>query len=474
MTTERSVDTSDTSGTGGSGPAPIEAQVSWRPLHIAMVGQKGLPATYGGIEHVVSETGRRLAERGHTVTVFTRASYGPVPDSPYLGMHVVPAFTIASKHLDAIVHSATSTAKTLTTHRCDVVHYHALGPGLLAPLPRYLSRSKVVLTVHGLDHERSKWGSRAQSVLRLAHWVSGHVPDRTLVVSETLRRHYADTFGRDAEHVPNGVDLPEHVPASAIADLGLEPGRYLLFVGRIVPEKWPDKLIEAFRSVDRDVRLAVVGDSSWTDEFTTSVRELAARDPRVVLAGYQFGERLSALYEHAGGFVQPSLVEGLPLTLLEAVSHGLPVLVSDIPPHLEVVAPAGSEAAGTGDLDPPCPADRPGATDAAVVTFAAGDERDLARGLTTLVDRFADARAAAASLRERTLGKYDWDAATDRLEQVYLELAAGIPPTLSREAQLARSLAPSRGPATASRPAATAPTATTPLADPVGEGAVAP
>jgi glycosyltransferase involved in cell wall biosynthesis len=468
VTTERSV------GTGGSGPAPIEAQVSWRPLHIAMVGQKGLPATYGGIEHVVSETGRRLADRGHTVTVFTRTSYAAVPESPYLGMNVVPAFTIASKHLDAIVHSATSTAKALTTHRCDVVHYHALGPGLMAPLPRYLSRSKVVLTVHGLDHERSKWGSRAQSVLRLAHWVSGHVPDRTLVVSETLRRHYADTFGRDAEHVPNGVDLPEHVPASAIADLGLEPGRYVLFVGRIVPEKWPDKLIEAFRSVDRDVRLAVVGDSSWTDEFTTSVRELAARDPRVVLAGYQFGERLSALYEHAGGFVQPSLVEGLPLTLLEAVSHGLPVLVSDIPPHLEVVAPEGSDLAGaTDDGGSPCRADRPGATDAAVVTFAAGDVDDLVRGLTTLVDRFPVSRVAAAALRERTLGRYDWDAATDRLEQVYLELAAGIPPTLSREAQLARSLAPSRAGTRASRRAAPTGSALR-AADAVGEGAVAP
>ena len=265
-----------------------------RSLHIAMIGQKGLPATYGGVERVVAETGSRLADRGHRVTVFARTSYGQIPESPYHGMTVVPAFTVASKHLDAIIHSATSTAKALRSH-CDIVHYHALGPGLLAPLPRYLSRSKVVLTVHGLDHERAKWGSVAQSVLGFAHWMSARVPDRTLVVSHALLDHYADHFGREVEYVPNGVTAPSAGPVDLVEALGLTPGRYLLFVGRLVPEKAPDLLLEAFRGVATGARLAVVGDSSWTDSFPGRIRERADRDPRVVLAGYQYGEGLAAL-----------------------------------------------------------------------------------------------------------------------------------------------------------------------------------
>ncbi len=367
-----------------------------------MIGQKGLPATYGGIEHVVSETGRRLVQRGHHVTVYTRRSYGPLPESPYLGMEVIPSPTVASKHLDAIVHSATCTVKALASGH-DVVHYHALGPGLLAPVPRYLSRSKVVLTVHGLDHERSKWGLGARSVLQLAHWVSGRVPDRTVVVSETLQEHYAARFATPVDYIPNGVSAPGASPASHVEALGLTPGRYLLFVGRIVPEKWPDQLIEAFRSVEGDVQLAVVGDSSWTDGFTSRVRELAAGDPRVVLTGFQFGESLAALYEHAGVFIQPSLVEGLPLTLLEAISHRVPVLVSDIGPHLEVI----------------------GATrDAARTTFRAGDTGDLTRALREVTAGLGLAGEAAIALRAQVMGRYNWDAATDQLEALYLSVAA--------------------------------------------------
>ncbi len=384
-----------------SGGTNVSGQ-AWRPLHIAMVGQKGLPATYGGIEHVVSETGRRLVERGHRVTVYSRRSYAPDAEPTHLGMDVVPAPTVSSKHLDAIVHSATSTLKAVRSS-CDVVHYHALGPGLLAPLPRYLTRSKVVLTVHGLDYERGKWGAGASSVLRAAHWMSGHVPDRTVVVSETLRQHYLDRFGRDVHYVPNGVTAPEPQPAGLVEGLGLRPGGYLLFVGRLVPEKAPDRLIEAFRRVPGDTQLAIVGDSSWTGEFTEQIRAAAALDPRVVLTGFQFGASLAALYEHAAGFVQPSFVEGLPLTLLEAISHGLPVLVSDIGPHLEVL----------------------GATrDAARTTFPVGDTDALAAGLTTLVSNAGLTTEPAARLRDEVLRRYDWDLATDALENLYLSVVS--------------------------------------------------
>lgn len=399
-----------------------------RPLRIAMIGQKGLPATYGGIEHVVSETGSRLADRGHEVTVYTRRSYGAPPASPYLGMNVVPAPTIACKHLDAIVHSAASTVKALA-HRHDVVHYHAIGPGLMAPLPRYLSPSKVVLTVHGLDHERSKWGSGARSVLQLAHWVSGRVPDQTLVVSHTLREHYLRRFDHDVTYIPNGVAAPAVSPAStasaasAVESLGLQPGRYLLFVGRIVPEKAPDRLLEAYGRLPGDVQLAIVGDSSWSDDYTRRVHELAAADPRVVLTGYRYGAELAALYEHAAVFVQPSSVEGLPLTLLEAISHGQPVVVSDIGPHLEVIGPV---------------------RDAARTSFRTGDTGDLARALGEVLGALDAARAAAPALRSAVLTRYDWDLATDLLEEVYLSLAGDRMPHRVQTARRTHAAAPLR------------------------------
>ena len=150
-----------------------------------MVGQKGLPATFGGIEHHVEQLGTRLADLGHEVTVYCRSTYGNAPNGEYRGIRLRNAPTVGTKHLDAIVHSATSTAMAMAAG-ADVVHYHALGPGLLAPLPRFLSRSKVVLTVHGLDHERSKWGRAAQAVLGTAHWMSGRVPNRVVVVSKAL------------------------------------------------------------------------------------------------------------------------------------------------------------------------------------------------------------------------------------------------------------------------------------------------
>lgn len=375
----------------------------WRPLHIGMIGQKGVPATYGGIEHHVEQLGRRLVQRGHRVTVFSRRSYSAGPDRSYLGMDVRTAPTIASKHLDAIVHSATSTALALAA-RCDVFHYHALGPGLLAPLPRLLSRAPVVLTVHGLDHERGKWGTAAKAVLGSAYWMSGHVPHRTVVVSRALREHYLRDLGRDSEYIPNGVDVPAPVPADVVQrEFGLVPGEYLVFVGRLVPEKAPDLLLKAYRRVPGERRLVIVGDSSFTDDYTRHLHDLAAEDPRVVFTGYTFGERLAGLYQHAGLFVQPSLVEGLPLTLLEALGHGLPTVASDIPPHREVLGETGR---------------------AGRRLFRSGDESSLTDALVHALGDPAREKRSLLADRESLLAGYSWDTAASALECLYLEALA--------------------------------------------------
>lgn len=405
------------------GEGSVEA---WRPLDIAMIGQKGLPATFGGIERHVEEIGWRLAARGHTVRVYCRDSYADdgaegsegsassegsarARTQQYRGMVLRTAPTIGTKHLDAIVHSGTSTVLAMAA-RSDIVHYHALGPGLAAPLPRYLSRAKVVQTVHGLDHQRGKWGRGAQAVLGTAHWLSGRVPDRTIVVSQALGEHYHQEFGRQATYIPNGVDEPPVLPPTQITErFGLVPGRYAVFVGRHVPEKAPDQLLRAFADVPGDHRLVIVGDSSFSDDYTRELRELGSRDPRVLFTGYAFGDLLSELYRHAGVFVQPSLLEGLPITLLEAASYGIPVLASDIAPHLEVL---GASAPGRR-------------------TFRTGDVGALTQALTAALEAAAGPdgpagraeRDGAELLRKEVLAGYNWEDATDQLERLYLSVA---------------------------------------------------
>ena len=364
-----------------------------------MIGQKGLPATFGGIEHHVEEVGRRLAERGHQVTVFCRSTYGTPGDAAYLGMQLRTAPTVGTKHLDAIVHSASSTALGLLGG-CDIVHYHGMGPGLMTPLPHFLSPAKVVLTVHGLDHQRGKWGPAAQAVLGAGHWVSGHVPDRTVVVSRALERHYREHFSHGCDYIPNGVVEPPDLPARRIVDeLGLTPGGYALFVGRLVPEKAPDQLLRAYRRVPGNQPLVVVGDSSFTDDYARHLHALAAEDPRVVLTGFAYGDLLGELYRHAAVFVQPSLLEGLPLTLLEAASHGTPVVASDIEPHVEVLRRSA-----------------PGRR-----IFRTGDETALAAQLTAALQASQVERVGAGLLRREVLDTYRWDAVVDQLEALYLQ-----------------------------------------------------
>ncbi len=371
--------------------------IAWSPLHIAMVGQKGLPATFGGIEHHVENIGARLVERGHRVTVYCRTSYSEVLMAEYRGMRLVAAPTIGTKHLDAIVHSATSTGKALAAG-ADVVHYHGIGPGLVAPVPRFLTRSSVVMTVHGLDHQRAKWGAAAQAVLGAAHWMSGRVPDELVVVSRDLVEHYHNRSGLEATYVPNGVVQQPRVPSELLEEFGLRPGSYAVSVGRLVPEKRADLLIEAFRRVEGDYRLAIVGDSSFSDDFSRHLRELADGDPRIVFTGFAYGATLASLYQHAGVFVQPSALEGLPLTLLEAVSHDCPVLVSDIPPHREVVG-GGSSRHRTVPVD---------------------SLDDLTAALRQMLGADLPPDPISDELRSSVVSHYSWDTAVQELEQIYL------------------------------------------------------
>ena len=368
-----------------------------RPLRIAMIGCRGVPARWGGIERHVEELGAVLAERGHEVTVFCRSNYVQGDLVEHRGMRLRRLPTVGTKHLDAIVHSGLATAVALGSP-FDVLHYHALGPGVMGALPRYLSSDKVVLTVHGLDDQRAKWGRGAATLLRTAGWLSGRVPDATIVVSRDLERHYRQRRGCPAIYVPNGVLPPApRAPGAGLARFGLAAGRYLLFVGRFVPEKAPDRLLRAFRRVTGDARLVLVGGSSFTNEYARTLQALAAEDPRVTLVGFLYGTELEELYANAAAFVLPSELEGLPLTLLEAAAAGTPVVASSIPPHVEVLKTDGP---GRRLVRP-------------------GDEAALAGALQQVLRDPARERAGAAALRDRVLSTYRWPDVAATTERVY-------------------------------------------------------
>jgi glycosyltransferase involved in cell wall biosynthesis/O-antigen ligase len=381
-----------------SAPAP-------RHLRIAMVGQRGLPATYGGVEHHVQELGARLAALGHEVIVYCRPNYSPTPVDRFRGMRLRHLNTMDSKHFEAIVHSASATVAAIHD-KVDVVHYHALGPGLVAPMSRWGSRARVVQTVHGLDQDRSKWGRVASRVLGVACWMSARVPNATIVVSRALQDYYWDEHHRATTYIPNGVTVPRvrTGDSTVLEQHGLTPGGYVLFVGRLVPEKAPDLLLRAFRKLERDdVKLVITGGSSFTAEYVELLEHMAGEDDRVVMPGYVHGVDLDELYSKAALFVLPSDVEGMPLTLLEALSHGTPVLASDIPPHLEVLR-----------------ADGPGRR-----IFRQQDEEDLLAKMREALLHPRTERTGAEPAIGSVQEHYNWDDAALALEQLYLAVVRG-------------------------------------------------
>jgi glycosyltransferase involved in cell wall biosynthesis len=368
------------------------------PMRIAMIGQRGIPATFGGIERAVEELGAQLASRGHDVVVYCRSGYGEGAPVEHRGMTLRDLPTVNSKHLEAFVHTGLATADALR-QGFDILHYHALGPGLFAPLARLDRRARVVQTIHGLDDQRAKWGAAAQRVLRVGAWTSARVPHATIVVSRDLERHYLEHWQRATYAIPNGVSRV--VPASSHEDIqrrfGLKPGGYVLFVGRVIPEKAVDLLISAFRNLNSDLRLVIAGGSSHTDAYAARVKALADADRRVVLAGYVYGETLVQLYSHAAAFVLPSELEGLPLSLLEAASYGVPVVASDIPPHLEIL---GSEAPGRR-------------------LFRVGSATGLTDALERSLEGGSAEREGARRLRDQVLARYRWEVIADQTVDLY-------------------------------------------------------
>ncbi len=363
-----------------------------RELRVAFIGGRGVISKYSGIEAYYEEVGERLALMGHQVTVYCRNYFTPAL-AEHKGMRLVRLPTIRSKHLETVIHTLLSTAHAMT-QRYDVVHYHALGPALFSFLPRVLGR-KTVVTVQGLDWQRKKWGRLASAVLRLGERASVHLPNGTMVVSQTLQRHYLETHGMDAFYVPNGGVLRERREPRAILEWGLEPGKYVLFLGRFSPEKGCHLLVEAFEQIESDVKLVLAGASSYCDEYTRQLRRHASQ--RIRMLDWVSGETLDELLTNAMVFVLPSDLEGLSLALLDAMGAGLCVLTSDVPENREVVDGAG-------------------------FTFQRGSAADLADRLRFLMANPAVREAAGKLAKRRIAEKYQWQKIAAEVEKSYFNV----------------------------------------------------
>lgn len=320
-------------------------------MRITILGLRGIPAVEGGIERHVEALSPLLAEIGCDVDVVSRRRYqDKMGGGDWRGVHRTWIWSPKHAALETIVHTFLGVVYAIF-RRPDVLHLHGIGPALLTPLAR-LFGLRVVVTHHGFDYDREKWGAFPRLMLRLGEHAGVLFSNHMIVVSAVIQKSIRARYGVETSVVPNGV----HVPALAgshrsLLPFGLTPGRYIIQVSRCVPEKRQLDLLRAFDAAGLgDWKLALVGRVESTDRYSSRVRQLAAADPMVVLTGFQTGVPLHELYSNAGGFVLPSSHEGLPIALLEALSYGLPTLASDIPANLEVDAPSGRYFP-MGDLD---------------------------------------------------------------------------------------------------------------------------
>lgn len=313
-----------------------------RALSVAWLGLRGFPGVQGGVESHAEQLCPMLQELGCEVTVLTRSPYQPASTGPrWRGVRLRRLWAPRNKHLEAVLHTFLAILYAGFIQRPDVLHIQAIGPGLWTLLARLLGL-RVVVTHHGPDYERQKWGWLARSVLRLGEASAARWATELIVISRVIQQSVRQQHGRTGVLIANGLTPPTHQPGcAAVERLGLQPGRYLLLVSRLVPEKRHLDLIAAFQQAQLPGwQLALVGAADHADAYAGSVVKRADQTPGVVMTGFQTGEALQALYAHAGLFVLPSSHEGLPIAILEALSFGARVVASDIPANLEVGLPA--------------------------------------------------------------------------------------------------------------------------------------
>ncbi len=385
-------------------------------MKIAFIGQKGIPTQQGGIEKHVEELSARLAKAGIDITVYSRPYYTNRKEKSYFhnGIRVINLPSIKTKNLDAITHTFISSVHALFQNY-DIIHYHGVGPSLLSWIPRIFSpKSKVIVTFHCTDRQHQKWGLIARLMLTAGEWTSCHFPHETIVVSQTLQKYCLHYFKRVASYIPNGVQTDKVSESNILTKYGLKQGNYFLLVSRLIQHKGVHTLIKAYKQIETPKKLVIVGDGSNTNDYVRYLKEISRGNDNIIFTGKQTGSDLNTLFTNAFMFIQPSEAEGLSIALLEAMSYGIPVLISDIEENQEV-------------------------TDGYGLEFKNKNSADLARQLNFAIKHPRMIKERAIEAKKQIDKKYNWQDITKQTIALYQKTLSGKSVNLNKDVRLATS-----------------------------------
>lgn len=374
-------------------------------MKIAMIGHKRVPSREGGVEIVVEELSTRLVKKGHQVDVYNRRGKN-VQDKKadkdkrkikeYQGVRIITVPTINRKGIDALIYSFLASIRALFG-KYDVLHYHAEGSCAMLWIP-HLFKKKIVVTIHGLDWQRSKWGGFATKYIKFGERLAVKYANEIIVLSKSMQKYFKDTYNRDTVFIPNGVNMPKMREPNIInKKYGLTNGSYILFLARIVPEKGLHYLIEAFKQINTDKKLVIAGGASHTNDYLEKIKNMANEDNRIIMTGFVQGEELEELYSNCYLYCLPSDVEGMPISLLEAMSYGCNCLVSDIEENTQVCGQYG-------------------------YTFKKSNAEDLKNKLKQFLEDEEIDLDVKAKISKYILDKYNWDSNVNQLLEIYNKL----------------------------------------------------
>ena len=353
-------------------------------MRIALLGTRGIPARYGGFETFAEEIATRLVARGHSVTAYCRERHS---EPQYRGVRLVYLPTIRHKYFDTLAHTFVSTLHLLA-HRADCALYCNGANAIFTFAPRIFG-IPTALNVDGLERKRKKWNRLAKAWYLLSEWLATFCPAVVITDARTIQDYYRERYGKASTFIPYGAELVKSAGQTTLERLGLEAGRYFLYVSRLEPENHPLEVRQAFEKLDTPMKLALIGDAPYAAEYIRRVRDTA--DPRIVMPGAIYGEGYRELGVHCFAYVHATEVGGTHPALIEAMGRGNLVLYRDTPENSEVAGDAG-------------------------VPFTPGE---LAQKMQWLLDMSeADREALRRKAAERATALYSWDAVTDAYERL--------------------------------------------------------
>ena len=349
---------------------------------VAIIGIKGMPSRYSGLEVYSDIMAKALIDNDYEVGAFCRKEYCDEVVNEYNGIKIFHIPHIHTKHLDAITYACLATIIGIIK-KYDCFWFQALGPSIMAFLPHFFKK-KIVVTVHGLDWKREKFGLFAKKILMMGERNIARYADSIIVLNESDKAYFSNKYGRDTFLIKNGTVIIEKRSIGVICKkYDLSPNEYFLFMSRIVPEKKVDILIEAYKNVKTDKKLVIAGKGAYTNDYVKQVMNSAKNDSRIVFTGYISGDDINELYSNAYAYILPSSIEGQSIGLIEAMAAGLPCIVSDIEENKLTIKSCG-------------------------YCFAEGDSNDLARVIEYILNNPDEAEMVGESAQLLARKEYDW------------------------------------------------------------------